>query len=407
MNVVLLVDKYYPTPQANENCACAILEAVDDCNVDVICKVNSEEAYQNAMMLNGGIPPVLVPVAPSMMDASVLRKLKYVLIKIWKLFFGNLYSSQATKAYISSFEQICKQKKVEAVIAVQSPLDSVEAACRLKMKYPELMMILYDVDTASNCSMGLLERHFKGFYLNKVYRWEKKVFSKADLIIHLAQHKAHFSQDKYAPFLEKTLFQEVPLLKCDIVPVSRKKNQPISFLYSGSFYRKFRSPHLITGLMDYVCKKEAYMASYYVNSEYYPALAEKYAGRENICVSPFVPEQQLKEILRNTDFLLSLGNKDSEMFPSKVVQYVAARKPIIHVFQSINDPVIPFLANYPDKLLIDSNGDFEKNCQKILAFVHQERPTITMEDIQKRYEAYSGKYNAEQIICFLKNRGDE
>lgn len=407
MNVVLLVDKFYPTPQANENCARAILEAMDDCYVDVICKVNSEEAYQKVMQLNGGIPPVLVPEALSMMDTNAFRRLKYIFMKLWKLFFGRLYSNQAAKVYISSFEHIYKQKKVDAVVAVQSPLDSVEAACRLKTKYPEIKMILYDVDTASNCSMGILERRFANFYLNKVYRWEKRVFSKADLIVHLAQHKSHFSQPQYVPFLEKTLFQEVPLLKCGIVPSRSGDNQPISFLYSGSFYRKFRSPDLITDLMDYVCDNDAYMTSYYVNPEYYPTLSEKYADKKNICVSRFVPEQQLKEILRNTDFLLSLGNKDSEMFPSKVVQYVAARKPIIHVYQSANDPVIPFLENYPDKLLIDSNRDFDGNCGKILAFINQERPPITVEDIQKRYEAYSAKYNAEQIIRFLKNRGNE
>ena len=404
MNVVLLVDKYYPVPQANENCALAILEAMDDCHVDVICKVNSEEAYQSVMRQNGGIPPVLVPVSPSLMDSGVFRKLKYVWTKIWKIFFGRLYSHQATRAYISSFEQIFSKKKVDAVVAVQSPLETVEAVCQLKRKYPELKTIIYDVDTASNCSMGILERRFANFYLNKVYRWEKRVFTSADLIIHLAQHRNHFSQKQYARFLNKTLFQEVPLLKCDIVPKKRGENQPISFLYSGSFYRKFRSPHLITDLMDYVCENEACMTSYYVNPEYYPTLSEKYADSKNVRVSPFVSEQQLKEVLRNTDFLLSLGNKDSEMFPSKVVQYVAARKPIIHVYQSANDPVITFLENYPDKLLIDSNGDFDGNCRKILEFINRERPAISVEDIQKQYEVYSGKYNADQIICFLKTQ---
>ena len=403
MNVVLLVDKYYPVPQANENCALAILEAMDDCHVDVICKVTSEEAYQSVMRQNGGIPPVLVPVSPSLMDSGVFRKLKYVWTKIWKIFFGRLYSHQETRAYISSFEQIYSKKKVDVVVAVQSPLETVEAVCQLKRKYPELKTIIYDVDTASNCSMGILERRFANFYLNKVYRWEKRVFASADLIIHLAQHRNHFSQKQYSRFLNKTLFQEVPLLKCDIVPESRNENQPISFLYSGSFYRKFRSPHLITNLMDSICEKEVCNVSYYVNREFYPMLSEKYANIQNVCVSGYVPEQKLKEIIRNTDFLLSLGNKDSEMFPSKTVQYVAARKPIIHVYQSEKDPVIPFLENYPDKLLIDASSDFNENCRKILTFIQEERPAIAVEDIQKWYEVYSGKYNAAQIFSFLKN----
>ena len=64
-------------------------------------------------------------------------------------------------------------------------------------------------------------------------------------------------------------------------------------------------------------------------------------------------------MVNSSHCLLSIGNKNPNQIPSKVVEYLATGKPIIHFTEIDDDPVIS-LSNEFDNLLTFNKNDAEK-----------------------------------------------
>ena len=78
---------------------------------------------------------------------------------------------------------------------------------------------------------------------------------------------------------------------------------------------------------------------------------------------------QGQESLQNADILISIGNRDSDMVPSKTFEYMSYCKPIIHFYILKEDPVIPTLTQYPNALLLDANESVQTLVEQTKAFL--------------------------------------
>ena len=65
-------------------------------------------------------------------------------------------------------------------------------------------------------------------------------------------------------------------------------------------------------------------------------------------------------MVNSTHCLLSIGNKNPNQIPSKVVEYLATGKPIIHFTEIDNDPVIE-LSNQFDNLITINKSVEDEN----------------------------------------------
>lgn len=76
------------------------------------------------------------------------------------------------------------------------------------------------------------------------------------------------------------------------------------------------------------------------------AQAKTVLGRRLQLPGPVSPAQA-RALLESADLLLSIGNTADNQMPSKIFEYLGIGKPILHLFSSDADPVLPFLAAYP------------------------------------------------------------
>ena len=88
--------------------------------------------------------------------------------------------------------------------------------------------------------------------------------------------------------------------------------------------------------------------------------------------------------------MLSIGNKNPNQIPSKVVEYLATGKPIIHFTEIDNDPVIK--VSYEFDNLITINKSVEKENLSIL--IKEMFNKIEKFDTDK----FINNYTAESII---------
>ena len=65
-----------------------------------------------------------------------------------------------------------------------------------------------------------------------------------------------------------------------------------------------------------------------------------------------VPAETARTIQAQADVLLNLGNAVDNQLPSKLFDYFAAGKPVLHLCVIENDPALPYLARYPLALVL-------------------------------------------------------
>jgi thiamine pyrophosphate-dependent acetolactate synthase large subunit-like protein len=100
-------------------------------------------------------------------------------------------------------------------------------------------------------------------------------------------------------------------------------------------------------------------------------IIEKFSGETQgrIHHGGMVSFLQGQEILQNSDVLISIGNRDSDMVPSKTFEYMSYCKPIIHFYTFKEDPVISTLSQYPVALLLDTNGPIQSLVEQTKEFL--------------------------------------
>jgi hypothetical protein len=201
------------------------------------------------------------------------------------------------------------------------------------------------------------------------------------------------------------LFQGIPLLKKKELPSDFQACSDQNLLYAGKFYRRLREPQVLIDVIEKaIALDPSIVLNIYTKDDALDSV-DRRIHSDHIYTHGYVDQNTLDRITAESTALVSLGNRTTEMFPSKIISYLASLKPIIHIYQSSNDPVIPFLKNYPNALLLNGMDDPAINAQQLVAFLREDHDEITMEEVLDQFSRYTGSCCAEEIRSFLKHRG--
>ena len=107
-----------------------------------------------------------------------------------------------------------------------------------------------------------------------------------------------------------------------------------------------------------------------------------------------ISHDDVLEKIYNADVLLSIGNKESPMVPSKIYEYMSTGKPIIHFYFYDGDPCIEPLKRYGNALLIKDNDKLSKD--KIFEFLKNFKQ-LECKDIEKMFLTSTPKYTVDLL----------
>lgn len=387
MNFLILADNYFPVPLANSICLRSYVEEIEVTghNCTIINRVDDGVFYADTDKIH---------------NFACSRRPKYksfinTFYKIGQLFVYPHIYNRLVKAYADKIAEI-DLSKVDVIVSVCNPIESVLAALKVKEKYPHIKQVVYNVDTLSDFRSRQIESICCPFWRKLAFKVEKEIFAKADLTIILSSHKSFYSGEKYNAFSDKLLFQEVPLLKIgDTVNVSKNGH----CIYAGRFYKDFREPSVLLNLF----KNTRLPLDIYTTKNYSNSIKKSSQTSDNINVYEYIPEEELNEVMKRSSILVSIGNKSSNMLPSKTVSYVAMCKPIIHIFHDDIDPVVDYLKDYPDVLFVDLRNSLAKNRALVSEFCSKEHPQIDAKEVAKRYETSTPKYCTTELLNRIKS----
>lgn len=403
-NILIITDDFLPTPSANGVCAYNIAKILLDkgCAVKVLCNRQHKE---KSMEWIDGLQVFRV------WDSFFTRKMtnskaKDLIIRIAlasHLFIYPIKSINFLLRMIHKAINILKNYNIDTVISFNNPLEACLTGSVLKNYFGSIHFCVYDLDSFSNVLDGKFIK--KKFKYKMMWHWERMVFEYADNIVIMENHKSHYDQDRYVLFQGKICVSNFPtlILKEDNHLVPKSNLYKPTCVYLGTLVKAYRNPENICKIFLNI---EDLSLVFYGKSDTEEILKEyHHISQGRITHGGFVKFSHGQQKLREADFLISIGNINSDMIPSKTFEYISFGKPIVHFYTYSEDPVLHHLRKYPLSLLLDINDPIDKAVTIVKHFINNTfGKRISSETIKEIYYMNTPEYSVDLIENFYKNR---
>lgn len=183
-----------------------------------------------------------------------------------------------------------------------------------------------------------------------------------------------YTTDYFSKYDNKIHEIDIPLLKNSLTSGLdsfdfKGNNNSIKIVYSGSFYKEIRNPIApITRTLTANKNISLHIMGNLNDCEgIFSELSREFP--DQIFFYGSVSRDLLFSALNSADYLLNIGNHLENQVPSKLFEYMATGKPIIHYYTLVQDTCLPYLNKYGLSLAInlreeggiDSLNDFVSN----------------------------------------------
>jgi glycosyltransferase involved in cell wall biosynthesis len=239
------------------------------------------------------------------------------------------------------------------IVASVNPLEAVVAADRVKQENSsKVKTVYYCADTLSNekGDSGILSAEYR---TKCGINWERQLFKSFDKVLIMECHKEHYFSSVFKDLSQKMELVNFPLFtRMETAPVVPTEDG-ITMVYAGTLYKELRNPSFLCDQLVKLSKIEPihviFMGSgdcddILMNASSETKGAIQYLGMQ--------PHEKAMEYINSAHVLLSIGNAESPMAPSKIYEYMSTGKPIIHTYTYEKDPCLEPLRRYGNALLI-------------------------------------------------------
>lgn len=244
-------------------------------------------------------------------------------------------------------------EEVVTIVASVNPLEAVIAADRVKQENSaKVKTVYYCADTLSNekGDSGILSAEYR---TKCGIAWERKLFKSFDKVLIMECHKDHYFSSIFKDLSEKMELVNFPLFtRMEADPVTSTEDG-IIMVYAGTLYKELRNPSFLCDQLVMLSKIEPihviFMGSgdcddILMNASSKTKGAIQYLGMQS--------HAKAMEFINSAHVLLSIGNAESPMAPSKIYEYMSTGKPIIHTYTYEKDPCLEPLRRYGNALLL-------------------------------------------------------
>lgn len=235
-------------------------------------------------------------------------------------------------------------------------------------------------------------------FYHEINKWiEGIIYSRSDTFAVMNEE----TKKRYrAQFWEDKKLILVPHLAPKIEPLKITPRAGTFVLrYVGSFHRKVRVHNLLFELAGILAssKQANYQIEIYGPTEYWEGIDIP----RNIKILGKVPRDTALELLSSADVLININNSTELMTPSKIIEYIATRRPIINIGGSGLGGYRPLQRYAELGMCLNFFGAENKNISHIIeTFIENStgRPSVSNKEL---YSCLAG-HTADEI---LKNYG--
>lgn len=351
---LVLCDYWYPTASANSVCVGSILgtlaERYDVTVVSADCPPEGSWPDRVGFVAVGDIG---IRRALSRAGGSPLRRLAakaaYKPVAALNVVRFPVRSREWARRFERAAEAALGGGGVELAICVSYPAESLLAGRRLAARHPDVPFVawLLDATAVGMYRSGGMARSLSSCSARAFERGVLRGMAGA-LFLSSARGVAERVHGRASPGIR---FADPPLISRGAATFRwAAHGAPVRFLYTGTLARPDRDPSAFIGAMEPICRDGEVELCFAGESS---GLLEGAGGfvRDMGCLPPDVCDGELGR----ADVLLSIGNRDSNLVPSKLFKYLSCGKPIVHVRRGDSDSCLPYLERYPLALVVDDS----------------------------------------------------
>jgi glycosyltransferase involved in cell wall biosynthesis len=290
------------------------------------------------------------------------------------------------RAYVDRLESL--DRPPDAIVACVFPMESVVAALRYKELHSEVRIVPYLFDNfveSDNLHVSKIARRLK---MNRHLALEGRMLAGADAVMAMHPLQKHFSAHFPQHLLDKISFLEHPLL---IQPNSNEHSMTTGIAhlcYTGSLIRNLREPDYLLDLLKGIKANIPIHADFFVmGNDAAKIKTETIEGSLQINNHGRVSKDKADAAVAKANVLLNIGEVRGNQISSKIFEYMATGKPIVHLAYVKDDVVSKIIEKYPLALtLVQDRTSFEENCVRFSAFLEEKSfASIPFEDVKALY----------------------
>lgn len=300
--------------------------------------------------------------------------------------------------YVDVAKKIISTNRIDAIISMFFPLESLIAAQKIKKMFPNITTISYQFDSATD--IGVFSSKLSPLHIRAYTNYLNKLYSDIDYIIAMESNKKDIQKRYYKHndkihYVNSLALYDFKGLDCNI-------NNTINFLYTGTLDKDNYTPIPFFELFSLNPEKTNWRLHFFSRGNCEDLIYSASQKDKRIVQHGYIDNSLLNEHLRKADFLLSTDNiLKPNCIPYKILNYFSFGKPIIH-FTKINGFTVEnYINKYPISLCINQDNIPNEN-QKILSFIDKYRgKTVDKDYVFSTFYKDTPAYSADMIIEIL------
>jgi glycosyltransferase involved in cell wall biosynthesis len=412
-DVVFLVNSYYPNFCAVGYCAYRVQKClVDELNITVIAARNDRSQPLDAM--HEGVRIMRIE------TASMKRRNALIGVEGWKA-AALLLIVRAQSALIRLLSPVTIDRSLvnayrlqlnamvpppRAIVPLVFPFEAVLAAMEYKKDNPRVLVVPYLFDDFVDSGSLHVLKLARWLKRPRHIRLERRMLIESNFILCMHPLRQHLETYFTKPLLAKVSYLEHPLL----FPLERNdfrtEDGRALLCFTGSLLKKVREADHLLVLLNNIQPSFQVRADFFVmGNDTHKVRTSNLANGVQVVNHGYVPKSEADAAVRNADILLNIGEVQGKQVSSKIFEYMATGKPIIHLSYVENDAVLDILAKYPLALcLIQDSNLSDQNARKITKFINENRrKKISYAEVEAIYPEARPEVTASLIKNILKN----
>ena len=260
------------------------------------------------------------------------------------------------RSYLSVLERVSSIEKIDLIIPVCFPFESIVAAVKFKEKNHQSSVVPYLFDSYPESitlnRLRLLSRVKRQYHYKVLFQF----LNETDYVLAMNSFEGKLKLTTPYKLIEHPLLNDFKLPKDS----SSVKNK-ISMIYAGSFNKNVRNPWII---LDYLKRlsviDKPLVVYFFIKGDYTKELSSvKQIGNLELQVEKVIPFNDILYKLNSSDFLLNISDESGIQISGKIFTYISLGKPIINFHQVENDNTKKILDKYPLGISINKHTPVE------------------------------------------------
>lgn len=275
---------------------------------------------------------------------------------------------------------------------------ALAAAALEYLKEVDTKLIVYQVDPCATSAK------YAGDWAQKAAAFERDLFERADAIVTTPICYSEMEAIYPQTIMQKSCKMEFPNVSVTDDIGCPDQDSAIRCVFSGSLYPLARNPQYTLKLFRAIENPAIQLHIIGADREAMAQFVDECEIGDNIVLHGRLSWEKAFDKICKADLLVNIGNIMTNQVPSKIFDYISARKPILNICVNENCPSIPYLERYPKSLtLVEGIGTVEEHAKAVERFITENAGYIAdKEEILTAFYDCTADHCAKQLIAVLE-----